>query len=335
MYLLPDEAFGEAMAAYARHGLAGDAEQWRVPADEQDGDPLACSHEVELGTVGAGTDLGPPALRRAGSWRADWLAEVLRAEGLTVVEVAGWKTRGYAYPGPPQVSLFHHTASGRASGPTGGLHVVVYGRPGLDGPIANWLTGRNGVIYVIASGVANNAGHGNARAAGLPQVTGNTATFGNEMENDGTGEKYSPVQYTAAIKSHAAVHRRLGWPASRGIGHKEWSTTGKTDPVLDMAQVRRDLATAIARGPGPTPGGNDEDMNADQFAALLRDKTVRALLGEIVKETRVGFSASPDGKGYPLGGMLLTVYNHVQAQEAAATKGAAAHETGDQDAASQ
>jgi hypothetical protein len=327
MHLLSDAAFADAMGSFARHGLTAAAPDVAVLPDSPEAlaaegggdDPAACLHDADDEPIdGTGESLDDPGPRTAGSWRATWLADVLRAEGLTVVEVQGWRSRGYAYPGPPKVSLFHHTASGRNSGPAGGLRVVAYGRPGLPGPIANWLVARNGVVYVIASGISNNAGRGNARAAGMPNVTGNAATFGDEMENDGIGEPFTAVQYTAAIKAHAAVHRRMGWTASRGIGHKEWSVTGKPDPKLSMAQVRRDLATAIARGTTPTTD-EDDDMNAEQFAALLRDKTVRATLGEIFKETRLGFDASPDGKGYTVGGLLLEVWQRTA--QAPAKKG--------------
>lgn len=313
MELLSDAAFAEAMAEVDPARLSRAATVGLIPDDpnalaaEGGGDdPDACPCAED----GAAADpAAVPGPRTAGAWRATWLADAFRAEGLTVVEVEGWRARGYAYAHPPVVSLFHHTGSARTSGPAGGLRVVVYGRPGLDGPIANWLTARNGIVYVIASGIANNAGHGNARAAGLPNVTGNGNTFGDEMDNDGLHEPYPAVQYTAAIKSHAAVHRRLGWPASRGIGHKEWSTTGKTDPLLNMVTVRRDLATAIARGTIPTSPGGDFDMDQKtfngMFAAALRDPVVARVVGDAVKAAEFGMDPKTGKGGYTVGGALL------------------------------
>lgn len=306
-------------------------------------DPDSCAGEASADPDGEQeAPAGGP--RGAGSWRANWLAEAFREEGLTVVEVEGWKTRGAAYAHAPVVSLFHHTASNRASGPAGGLRIVVYGRAGLAGPIANWLTARNGVIYVIASGIANNAGRGNARTAGMPSITGNGNTFGDEMENDGRGEHYSDVQYTAAIRAHAAVHRRLGWKASRGIGHKEWSTSGKPDPLLDMAQVRRDLATAIARGTAPTTPGGDEEVDQKTADAILAE--LRALTDFLITGKRHGQSATANEGEYigvlhrqaQITNDLLRAAGGASAPRgdgatAAAAQGSTAHEAADQTAA--
>jgi hypothetical protein len=302
MYLLPDDSFQEAMAAYARHGLttvsnalADDPDV--LAAEGRGDDPDACYHEEDLTEEELAAVEAVRARRTGSGWRATWLADVMRAEGLVVVEVEGWRGRGVSFPDSPAeegVSLFHHTASSAASGPTGGLRIVTYGRPGLPGPICNWLTARNGVIYIVAAGVANHAGRGNARTAGLPRTSGNSNAFGNEMENNGIGERYSPIQYTAAIKSHAAVHRKMGWKASRGIGHKEWSTSGKPDPKLDMAQVRRDLAVAIARG--TVPGEDEDDVDQKTGDAILRELT--ALNDFLMTGRRYGKSATapPDSE---------------------------------------
>jgi hypothetical protein len=260
--LLSDEEFAAAMAAVVADptnaATAGDASDViaydpAVLAAEGGGDdPDACADHVG-DDAHAGRVLDVLGFAAAAGWRATWLADAFRAAGLVVVEVEGWKTRGVDFPDPPieeGVSIFHHTASNRNSGPAGGLRIVTYGREGLAGPIANWLTARNGVIYVVAAGVANNAGQGNARAAGMPNVTGNSNTLADEMENDGIGEPYPAVQRTAAMRSHAVVHREMGWSAARGIGHLEWSTSGKIDPLVRtwgaMTDCRRSLAGYIA-----------------------------------------------------------------------------------------
>lgn len=178
--------------------------------------------------------------------RLTWLPDVLRAAGLTVVEVSGWKSRGPAYNKAPRIFLYHHTAENRNSGNAGGLSVVTHGRPGLDGPIANLYLARNGTVYIVASGYSYNAGRGNARAAGLPSVTGNSETIAMEMANDGVGEPYSAVMYTAAIRVGAAIARKLNLPTSNFLGHKEWSTSGKIDPTWNMGSARSDI-TATRR----------------------------------------------------------------------------------------
>lgn len=240
-------------------------------------------------------------------WRATWLADEFRKAGLVVVEVEGWKTRGYDFPDTPAeegVSIFHHTASNRNSGPAGGLRIVTYGREGLAGPIANWLTARNGVIYVVAAGVSNNAGTGNARAAGLPGTTGNSNTLANEMENDGIGEPYPAVQRTAAMKAHAAVHRKLGWLAARAIAHHEWSTTGKIDPLVrtwgTMPAARAQLAGFIS---GTATEEDDMDQNSEVVGAP--DVTIPDAAG----------AYSADKLKKPLRWWLSALYGHVTGAE--------------------
>jgi len=258
--LSPDE-FAEAMRA-----AVADPSNAATPGDAPDviaydpdvlaaegggDDPDACADHLGEDDPDDRPLTGVLGLAATG-WRATWLADEFRRAGLVVVEVEGWKNRGVTFPDSPVeegVSIFHHTASNRNSGPAGGLRIVTYGREGLAGPIANWLTARNGVIYVVAAGVANNAGRGNARAAGLPNTTGNSNTLANEMENDGIGEPYSPAQRTASLIAHAVVHRKMGWSAGRGIGHLEWSTSGKIDPYVKtwgpMSAARTQLARVI------------------------------------------------------------------------------------------
>jgi len=259
--MLSPEEFAEAMRA-----AVADPSNAATPGDAPDviaydpdvlaaegggDDPDACADHVGEGGSDDRPLTGVSGLISS-AWRATWLADEFRKAGLVVVEVEGWKTRGYDFPDSPVeegVSIFHHTASNRNSGPAGGLRIVTYGREGLAGPIANWLTARNGIVYVVAAGVANNAGQGNARAAGLPNTTGNSNTLANEMENDGLGEAYSPAQRTASLIAHAVVHRKMGWSAGRGIGHLEWSTSGKIDPYVktwgSMSAARTQLAKVI------------------------------------------------------------------------------------------
>lgn len=175
--------------------------------------------------------------------RLTWLADVARGAGLRVSECAGWRTRGREY-GSPQVVVCHHTAESRNSGDAGGLGVVVHGRQGLPGPIANYYLSRSGIVYVVAAGVANNAGKGNARRAGHPEWSGNSRTIGIEAANSGT-EPWPAKQYAAYVALVAAVCRRMGWSATRVVGHKEWSTTGKPDPSFGMDVFRANVARSV------------------------------------------------------------------------------------------
>jgi hypothetical protein len=176
-----------------------------------------------------------------------WLADVARDAGLRVKEVDGWKTRGglidgWGLPLDPRVVICHHTAESASSYPAGGLRVVTYGREGLAGPIANYYLSRDAIVYVVASGVSNNAGTGNARVAGYPGWYGNGKTIGIEAADDGSGDPYPPAMYDAYVTLCAAICQHEGWPAGRVLGHKEWSTTGKPDPTFDMPEFRAEVA---------------------------------------------------------------------------------------------
>ena len=86
------------------------------------------------------------------------IADRLRAKGLNVVEVNGWRTRG-AEGFNPRGSVDHHTAGPR-KGNAPSLGVCINGRADLPGPLCNVLVGRDGTCYVVAAGRANHAGAG-------------------------------------------------------------------------------------------------------------------------------------------------------------------------------
>lgn len=174
-----------------------------------------------------------------------WLADELRKAGLKVVEEPGWKTRGSAFSKDPMVFIYHHMVVPISSGNVGGKSIVVNGRARLPGPIANLVLARDGTVWVVASGVSNNAGKGNARYAGLPKITGNANTIAMEMVNNGVGEPYSPAMYTAAIKVGAVIAKMMNWPVSRFINHKDWSTTGKIDSLLSTSGIQRDISLVM------------------------------------------------------------------------------------------
>ncbi|MGW4742344.1 N-acetylmuramoyl-L-alanine amidase [Nocardia xishanensis] len=179
------------------------------------------------------------------SWTGDpvWLADVLREEGLRVVEFPGWRERGHGDFGEIWGVIAHHT---------GGSHTpcaeIAYGLPNLAGPLSQLHLDRDGTVTVVAAGVAWHAGVG--RWPGLPEDNANFHTIGIEAVNNGT-EGWSPEQYDAYVGCCAAILRRLGHGADRVIGHKEWagSKQGKWDPGgMDMDQFRADVAERLKGG---------------------------------------------------------------------------------------
>jgi hypothetical protein len=160
--------------------------------------------------------------------------------------------------------VVHADVSRRTSGPKGALSSVVYGSATAPPPVAAFQLGRDGVVWLVASGVGNNAGHGNARAIGHPDWNTNAHTIGIEAANDNglvkPAEPWNAVQMEAYRRLVVACHKWMakenGVPLATQIrftvGHKEWSTTGKSDPSFNMDTFRAQTR-ALAFPPPPEP----------------------------------------------------------------------------------
>jgi N-acetyl-anhydromuramyl-L-alanine amidase AmpD len=182
-------------------------------------------------------------------WTGDpvWLADVLRAEGVKLVEYPGWRTRGHGDFKDIRGVMVHHTGSDTASAAS-----IAVGRPDLVGPLSQLHIARDGTVTVVAVGVAWHAGTG--RYPWLPTNMGNWHLIGIECANDGTAptaahrEGWPDAQYDGLVRCCAAINRRLGQPATRTIGHKDYAgrSQGKWDPGgIDMDTLRRDVQTRI------------------------------------------------------------------------------------------
>lgn len=170
------------------------------------------------------------------------LPATLRAAGLKVVELDGWHGRGRpASTGgfDPVGVLCHHTATGPKTSDAAVLRLLVGGRSDLPGPLCNLGLGRDGTVYVIASGRANHAGK--AKASGTVAAgDGNSLYIGIEAFNDGVGEPWPKVQYDAYALLCAALSAKVtGNSVNTVRAHKETSVTGKIDPRFDMDDFRR------------------------------------------------------------------------------------------------
>ncbi|WP_109527989.1 N-acetylmuramoyl-L-alanine amidase [Nocardia aurea] len=179
------------------------------------------------------------------SWTGDpvWLADVLREEGLRVVEFSDWRERGHGDFGEIWGVIAHHTGSSRTP-----ASEIAYGLPTLEGPLSQVHLARDGTVTVVAVGVAWHAGRG--AWPGLPEDNANYHTIGIEAANNGT-EGWSSAQYDAYVGCCAAILRRLGHGADRVIGHKEWAgpKQGKWDPgAMDMDLFRADVADRLKGG---------------------------------------------------------------------------------------
>lgn len=201
-------------------------------------------------------------------WLTD-LADGLRARGLTVVEVEGWKTRGVVNRNPPyqrlaleapRGTLWHHTATNRNSFvhsdmPTLGL--LANGRSDLPGPLCQIGFGRNGTVYVVAAGLGNHAGLG-WEFPGVPEDAGNWYLIGIEMESSGIAPwDWTDAQKRVAPYLGAALMDMYGYTLN--IGHYEYSKEGKIDPAGwpgGMDGLRAQI-TAVSGSAAITPGKPD------------------------------------------------------------------------------
>lgn len=200
--------------------------------------------------------------------RATWLADDLRAAGLTVKESSGWQSRGRPF-GDLRAVVWHHDASppGDSPGvPAYMLREMAAGRAGAQ----LWVD-RRGTWYVLASGVAFHAGKV------LPGMPGNSQSLGVETDHT-TGEAWPEPQLVSLRRGTAVILRRLGRDATALHMHKTICAPPgrKVDPdglslphergrvaVLMAIKAAAGAAVQAATEPSPAPAPTtpeDDDM---------------------------------------------------------------------------
>ncbi|MFF7947032.1 N-acetylmuramoyl-L-alanine amidase [Streptomyces griseorubiginosus] len=210
---------------------------------------------------------------------ADRMMTVLKAEGLTVHEHAGWRTHerdaatGKPF-GPVIGVLIHHTAG------HGDKEVCFNGRSDLPGPLCHGWLGKTEGLWLLSAGRANHAGLVDldvlnalrAESSPLPKddqanADGNDVLYGLEIENLGDSrDPYPADQYRQAVLWAAAICRAHGWSEKSVAGHKECQP-GKVDPSFDMDVFRADVKAQLAKTPGgvvapkPTPSKPRVDLS--------------------------------------------------------------------------
>jgi hypothetical protein len=202
------------------------------------------------------------------------LPALLRAAGLTVVEIDGWENRGRpASTGSfaPVGVLNHHTGGYDSFGDASddlayARWMFLTGRDDLPAPLCGLSISAEGVVYVGAAGRANHAGE--ARSAGTVAAgDGNTLYVGIEWMLSGT-QPISDAQYGAAATTNAVLLRILGSSVRTVHCHYETSVTGKWDigdpdgvqrgdkKVLDVPKFQRAVQAEfdrIEKGDKPKP----------------------------------------------------------------------------------
>ena len=198
-----------------------------------------------------------------------WLADVLRADGLVVVEHPSWRTyqRPRDWDWDPRFGVVHATAAPSRQTDDTQISIVRNGRPDLPGPIANACVDRGGRWHVLSAGYCNTTLAG---TAGPYRGLGNSRALGVEACNDNISEQWSTVQYESYARGWAAICRRLRWTPANLVGHREHTPGHKTDPTFDMRAFRTRVAYHLAR-PGTHRQSTMEDDDMDiAHAALMR-----------------------------------------------------------------
>ncbi len=156
------------------------------------------------------------------------LADVLRAAGLKVEEVAGWQTRARSSGGYNRVHgiCVHHTASGPSSDGWPSVNYGTFHAPGK--PIANLWLDRAGTWWVSAGGAANTQGTGGPYLD-IPKDAANSRTLAIEIQNNGIGEAYPAAQQLSLLHGLAVLWNnysgRFNWGNDwrRLYSHFEWT----------------------------------------------------------------------------------------------------------------
>lgn len=204
-----------------------------------------------------------------------WLADALRAEGCTVVEESGWKSRGRpSSTGSfnPYGVLWHHTGTTASySNPFPTKSVLINGRSDLPGPLCQVGIGYDGVCHIIAAGRANHAGTCNGFGP-FAYDDGNWQLVGFEIDYNGT-QPMSPEQKDAAAKASVACLKKFGRNENYVATHKETSTTGKWDPGGVSGDQARSMTKKAFAGDSTPP--EDEDMNDYIEAKTSEEITVK------------------------------------------------------------
>lgn len=182
--------------------------------------------------------------------RVDWLPEVLRAAGLTVITYSGWRTRGSTDWGPIRGVIAHGT--GGILDPLTDMRILwVTGSVTAPAPIAQCFVDRDGWWTVGASGRCNHVKYRDVRPDSPLGQVGNANLIGVEGANNNVGEPWPPRQVRAYIRGVAAILAHLGLPAGAVLGHSEHQT-GKRDVTLDMDDFRANVARIL--NPPPARG---------------------------------------------------------------------------------
>lgn len=192
--------------------------------------------------------------------------QLLKAEGVKVVEVGSWTTHNRNSKGawgPVNGVVIHHTVT---SGPAvNTVNMVRDGYTALPGPLCHGMIAKDGTVYLVGYGRANHAGGGDPvtlahviaedygetvltpHKGNLDGVDGNSHFYGFECENLGNGKDPWPeAQLLAIERVSAALCRYHGWGKRSVIGHLEWSDDKQDPRGFSMVTMRNRVGARLA-----------------------------------------------------------------------------------------
>jgi hypothetical protein len=246
-------------------------------------------------------------------------AKILRAAGLTVIEVDGWRERSHPGEFTAQGGVWHHTAGVNDVG------VVINGRRDLAGPLANLYHGRDGTWTVVSGGVAWHAGpgsrqvfedlragkapKGDAHALGLVDDFHNANHFLIGIESEGgvgVGD-WPAVQIESLIAGTAALCRELGLGADQWVHHREW--TRRKEDMSFRGDLRGRVAALLGSAhPAPAavvdgaPATLPADVPEDQPATVTPAPNPEDVMYVVIEAPhRSPAFFTTDGLGHPMG----------------------------------
>lgn len=187
-----------------------------------------------------------PPIKPNPSHRGDplFLPEVLRAFGVKVIELDGWRDRGHGDFDVIQGVFGHHTGTDKD------IPHYIANHPDL-GLCSQIHLNRDGTAVICGAGIAYHAGRG--EYPGWPTNAANQVAIGIEAASSGTSP-WPAEQLDAYYRTCAAILWYLGKDATTAtlLGHKEYSgrAQGKWDPGgIEMNLFRKRVQHYIDNPP--------------------------------------------------------------------------------------
>lgn len=249
----------------------------------------------------------------APNWRGDplWLADVIRAYGVTVKELPGWKLWGNGDFGAIKGIVVHHTGHNATSAE------YIARNPRLGNALSSQIhLSRTGVATMCGVGIAWHAGRGSY--PGWQTNNANWESIGIEAHSNGT-DPWPKAELDAYYRICAAILTKLGKRATTQtlISHWEYSRAaqGKWDPgagngvsgaVMDMNAFRARVNWYIDNPPWKSqkkPVARPVNKDVISVDAVKRITTfIKAFVGPIgsdVKDVRQQLTGGRDKGQYP------------------------------------